>query len=53
MDKAIHHFNERFAQLDLANDDSDIALFSAQHNSLSPGSRVQDTDFWTVAQAQF
>ena len=53
MDRAIHHFNELFAQLGLANDDSDIALFIAQHNSLSADSRVQDADFWTEAQAQF
>ena len=53
MDKAIHHFNELFAQLGLPDDAASIARFVAQHRGVSACVRLPDAPYWTPAQAQF
>ncbi|HOE43451.1 MAG TPA: DUF2789 domain-containing protein [Rhodoferax sp.] len=53
MDKAIHHFNELFAQLGLPDDAQSIANFLASHTSMSACVRLPDAPYWTPAQAQF
>jgi hypothetical protein len=53
MDKAIHHFNELFAQLGLPDDARSIADFLARHTTMAVGMRLPDAPYWTPAQAQF
>lgn len=53
MDKAIHYFNELFAQLGLPDDAVSIADFLTRHAAMSACMRLPDAPYWTPAQAQF
>lgn len=53
MDKAIHHFDDLFAQLGLPSDAEGIAHFLMVHGSMADGLRLPDAPYWTLSQASF
>jgi hypothetical protein len=53
MNQPVHHFNDLFAQLGLADDATSIADFLTKHTAMATGMRLPDAPYWTPAQAQF